>query len=140
MPNVSHHVKILHFLGATQVAIVLKWKEEVTTSFENSDSDSQDEWSDILHDSSSIFSWTNSMVISPHSPRSLMFSALSMDVDSDSDDTISTIELISTSYKQIMQVIERLREDVEAIQVLDRPGVPVSKFPQLQLLHHFAEY
>ena len=94
MPNVSHRMKILQFLGATQVAIALKWKEEVTASFESSDSDSQDEWSDISRDSSSIFSRTNSMVISPHSPRS------PMDVDSDSDDTISTIELIRKSWRQ----------------------------------------
>ena len=63
-----------------------------------------------------------------------------MDVDSDTDDTISTIELISVPYKKVMRVIEKLREDIEAIRVLDRPGVPVPKFPQLQLLHHFAEY
>ena len=140
MPNVSHRVKILQFLSATQVAIALKWKEEVTTSFESSDSDSQDEWSDISCDSSSIFSRTNSMVISPRSPHSPMFSASSMDVNSNSDDTISTVELISTPYQRVMRVIERLHEDVEAIQVLDRPGVLVPKFPQLQLLHHFAEH
>ena len=39
-----------------------------------------------------------------------------------------------------MWVIERLCEDVEVIWVLDRPGMLVPKFPQLQLLHHFAEY
>ena len=140
MPNVSHRVEILQSLGASQVALALKWKEDVIASFESSNSDSPDEWSNISCNSWSRSSWMNSIMISPRSPHSLMLSASSMDVDSDSNDTISTIKLISVPYKQAMRVIERLREDIEAIRVLHRPGVPVPKLPQLQLLDHVTEY
>jgi len=65
-----------------------------------------------------------------------------MDIDSDSDsaNTISTMDLISAPYTQMLRVIESLRDDIEALRVLDQLEEPMLKFPQLYILHHCAEH
>jgi len=144
MPNISLHTEILQFLNTTAITITLRQKEEISASLKSSDSDLPDEWSDTSC-SSSRASMRSSMMIpprSPHSPHSPMLSVSSMDIDSNSDsaDTISTADLISAPYTQMLRVIESLCDDIEALWVLDQPEESMLKFPQLYILHRCAEH
>ena len=68
---------------------------------------------------------------------------MSIDSDSsnsDSSDMISTTEMIAAPYAQMLSAIQALREDVEAVRVLENPEEPPLKASQLPLLVHFAEH
>ncbi|KIK12988.1 hypothetical protein PISMIDRAFT_119838 [Pisolithus microcarpus 441] len=53
---------------------------------------------------------------------------------------ISTTELISTPYTQLLDTIKALRDEVEAARILERPELPIPKASQLPLLDHFADH
>ena len=68
---------------------------------------------------------------------------MSIDSDSsnsDSSDTISTMEMIAAPYAQMLSVIQALCEDIEVVRVLEHPEEPLLKASQLPLLVHFAEH
>ncbi|KIK16358.1 hypothetical protein PISMIDRAFT_113573, partial [Pisolithus microcarpus 441] len=48
--------------------------------------------------------------------------------------------MIIAPYTQLLDTIEALRDEVEAVRILEDPGEPIPKASQLPLLSHFAEH
>ncbi|KIK13121.1 hypothetical protein PISMIDRAFT_18220 [Pisolithus microcarpus 441] len=140
MPQTSLRTEILQLLDDAMLTTAQMRNDEISASLED-DSDLTD-WTDMSSDTSGMSSPALSpMVLSPPSPASSLASSWgSMSVDSKSTSTVSTTDMIIAPYTQLLDTIEALCDEVEAVRVLEDLGEPIPKASQLPLLSHFAEH
>jgi len=128
-------MEILQVLDAATIAVAERRNEEISASFDSSDSELTETWTDTSSESSSRSD--SPMLISPPSPVSL---TSSMSLDSESMDTVSTTEAVAAPYMDLLRVLLVLRDRVETTRVLEYPDEPLLRASQLHLLHHAAKH
>ena len=135
MPRVSLHMEILQVLDAATIAVAEKRNEEISASFNSSNSELTKTWTDTSSKSSSRSD--SLMLISPPSPVLL---TSSMSLNSESMDTVSTTEAVAAPYMDLLCALLVLCDRVKTTRVLEYPDEPLPRASQLHLLHHAAEH
>ena len=134
MPRTSARKELLENIRETAITILQRRNEDIRAML--SDSSSKDSSKDLPGDATSESS-LSFMSISMMSVS--LASDSSMAIDSDSEDSTSSIDEILAPYARMLNTIQALHDEVEMARVIDRQEGKMPKISQLELLHYFAE-
>ena len=137
MPRTSARKELLENIRETAITILQRRNEDIRamlsdSSSEDSSEDLPESWADATSESSLSFMSISMMSVS-------LASDSSMAIDSDSEDSTSSIDEILAPYARMLNTIQALHDEVEIARVIDRREGKMPKISQLELLHYFAE-